>query len=98
MGWLNSLFRARKMSDWEILKQVARNETDRLRAEMEREPRASPETIAAYSESFGSFEDMSVVYPRMRRDDFCDAALLALKSGIYQKINSILLCTHENGS
>jgi hypothetical protein len=80
MGWLRSLFGGRRMSDVEILKQIAENETDRLRAEMERRPRVSPETIVACSKSFGSLDDIGVVYPQMRRDDFCEAALLALKS------------------
>jgi hypothetical protein len=81
MGWLSSLFGGRKMSDMEILKQVAENETDRLRVEMERRPRVSPETIVACSKRFGSLDDIGVLYPQMRRDDFCEAALLALKSG-----------------
>jgi hypothetical protein len=69
------------MSDMEILKRIAEKETDRLREEMERRPRVSQETIVECSKGFGSFENMGVLYPQMRRDDFCEAALLALKSG-----------------
>jgi hypothetical protein len=81
MGWLSSLFGAKKMSDWEIVKQIGENETDRLRAAMERRPRVSQETIVACSKRFNSLEEIGVLYPQMRRDDFCEAELLALKSG-----------------
>lgn len=96
MGWLGSLLGARKVDGWELFKQAAQAETERLRDEMERRPRLGAEKIASCAEYFETFEGISAIYPQMRRDDFCEAALLALKSGTLEESQfNLVMYTRE---
>ena len=70
-----------KQSEIDIVKQTARENTARLRQELERKPRASPEEIAQYAKQLTVLGGVARAYDMMRRDDFCDVVLAAFREG-----------------
>jgi hypothetical protein len=96
MGWLGSLLGARKVDSWELLKEAAKAETARVRVEIERTPRASAEAITECASQLGDFDSLNYFYNNMRRDDFCESALLALKSGTLEESQfNLVMYTRE---
>ena len=64
----------------EALKQVARENTARRREELEQTPRIARAEIGKHASRF-TIGNAGYIFSEMRRDDFCDVILAALKAG-----------------
>jgi hypothetical protein len=73
--------RAFKQGDVDVMKQVAKQTWLRRRQELDRGPRASPKEITARSKRLQTIDGLRNAYDEMRRDDFCDVVVAAVKDG-----------------
>jgi hypothetical protein len=73
----------------DAIKQIARQNEERQRAELERTPRLSDAEIASQAKRLRSINQLAVLYSELRHADFCDVVAAAVRTGNFSNEDEV---------